>query len=143
MPIISSDSDLMKFAKYMKPCPKTGLHNPLKNVERYLFYVNVCRKATELMHHSDVEYFFTRLIQRFMPKSYEHALGEVKVTRNFLANYVGDNVQFLAHSFQYPGDRYGQRSTAYRWQYGLVYVISPFHFPLEIPTLQLMSALFM
>jgi len=59
------------------------------------------------MHESGVEHFFTRLIQRVMPKSYEQALGEVVVTRKFLENYSGDNVRFLAHSFYYPGDRFG------------------------------------
>jgi len=104
---------------------------------------NICRKACEIMHQADVEYFFTRLIQRMMPKSYEQAFGELKVTRDFLANFAGDNVRYLAHTSQYPGDRFGQRTSTYRWPYGPVCIISPFNFPLEIPALQLMGALFM
>ena len=36
-----------------------------------------------------------------------------------------------------------QESRGYRWPYGHVAVISPFNFPLEIPTIQTVSALFM
>lgn len=37
----------------------------------------------------------------------------------------------------------GQMSSGYRWPYGPVVIIAPFNFPLEIPLLQLMGALFM
>lgn len=40
------------------------------------------------------------------------------------------------------GDYYGQQSTGYRWPYGPVAIIAPFNFPLEIPVLQLLGALF-
>jgi hypothetical protein len=36
--------------------------------------------------------FFTRLIQRVSPKSYQQALGEVVVTQKFLENFSGDQV---------------------------------------------------
>lgn len=36
--------------------------------------------------------FFTRLIQRVAPKSYQQALGEVLVTQKFLENFSGDQV---------------------------------------------------
>ena len=42
-----------------------------------------------------------------------------------------------------PGDHYGQTSRGYRWPYGPVALITPFNFPLEIPALQLMGALYM
>jgi 1-pyrroline-5-carboxylate dehydrogenase len=49
----------------------------------------------------------------------------------------------LAESKQLPGDSSGQRTTGYRWPYGPVVVISPFNFPLEIPSLQMLGALYM
>ena len=42
-----------------------------------------------------------------------------------------------------PGDHHGQFSTGYRWPLGPVGVITPFNFPIEIPVLQKMGALFM
>lgn len=38
--------------------------------------------------------FFTRLIQRVAPKSYQQASGEVYVTRKFLENFAGDQVNY-------------------------------------------------
>lgn len=52
-------------------------------------------------------------------------------------------VRFLARGFSVSGDHAGQTSHGLRWPYGPVTVISPFNFPLEIPALQLMGALFM
>jgi len=42
-----------------------------------------------------------------------------------------------------PGDHEGQVSSGHRWPYGPVALITPFNFPLEIPLLQLMGALYM
>lgn len=36
------------FIESMNSCPKTGLHNPLKNVDRYLMLGHVSRKAGEV-----------------------------------------------------------------------------------------------
>tara|TARA_Y100000590_G_scaffold90669_2_gene102293 strand:- start:16209 stop:17765 length:1557 start_codon:yes stop_codon:yes gene_type:complete len=124
-------------------CPKSGLHNPLKNVERYLMLGKVCTKAAEILRNVEVENYFTKLIQRVMPKSNTQCLGEVTVTRIFLENFSGDNVRFLARSFSNPGDHFGQESSGYRWPFGSVCIIAPFNFPLEIPALQVMGALFM
>lgn len=41
---------------------------------------------------SQVSDFFTRLIQRVSPKSYQQAYAEVYVTRKFLENFSGDQV---------------------------------------------------
>jgi len=70
-------------------------------------------------------------------------MGEVKVTADFLNNFAGDNVRRLAKSFGVSGDHYGQMSVGHRWPYGPVALVTPFNFPLEIPVLQLMGALFM
>ncbi|PNX88630.1 delta-1-pyrroline-5-carboxylate dehydrogenase mitochondrial-like, partial [Trifolium pratense] len=114
--------------------------------------------------------FFVRLIQRVSPKSYQQAFAEVYVTQKFLENFCGDQVRFLARSFAVPGNHLGQQSHGFRWPYGpwidctpkfrlavpcrffmqlsneclcLVAIITPFNFPLEIPVLQLMGALYM
>jgi len=52
-------------------------------------------------------------------------------------------VRRLAKSFGVSGDHYGQMSVGHRWPYGPVAIVAPFNFPLEIPCLQLMGALFM
>jgi len=49
----------------------------------------------------------------------------------------------LARSFGQPGDHLGQHSAGFRWPYGPTALITPFNFPLEIPLLQLMGALYM
>ena len=139
----TSEEELEEFIISMKKVPKTGLHNPFKNPQRYAQYGAICRRAAELLHMPDICNHFAKLIQRIMPKSEPQALGEVKIVRTFLENFSGDNLRYLASSYQVPGDGTGQRTTGYRWPYGPVIVISPFNFPLEIPALQLMGALFM
>jgi 1-pyrroline-5-carboxylate dehydrogenase len=135
--------DFTPFVDRLLTCPKTGLHNPFKNPERYVQLGGVCARAAALLAEEEVDAFFIRLIQRVMPKSWEQCRGEVRVTRLFLENFAGDGVRFLARGFSNPGDRQGQESRGYRWPYGPVAVIAPFNFPLEIPALQVMGALFM
>ncbi len=135
--------DIAAFVAGLQSCPKTGLHNPLKNVERYIELGRVCARAAALLADKDVEDFFTKLIQRVMPKSWHQCKTEVTVTRTFLENFSGDGVRFLARGFSNPGDRTGQQSNGYRWPYGPVVIVAPFNFPLEIPALQVMGALFM
>jgi 1-pyrroline-5-carboxylate dehydrogenase len=91
----------------------------------------------------EIAEFFTQSIIRCVPKSHAQAAGEVKVTAAFLNNFAGDNVRRLAQSFGVPGDHYGQMSVGHRWPHGPVAIVTPFNFPLEIPVLQLMGALFM
>lgn len=131
------------FVQSLRACPKSGLHNPFKNPERYVMYGAVCAKVAEEMRKPEVADFFARLIQRTSPKSYAQALGELVVTRRFFENFSGDQVRFLARGFSVPGDHPGQTSNGLRWPYGPVALITPFNFPLEIPALQLMGALFM
>ncbi len=135
--------DLEPFIDGLAGCPKTGLHNPLKNPGRYVHLGAVCARAAAMLATPQCEEYFTRLIQRVMPKSRQQCLNEVTVTRVFLENFSGDGVRFLARGFSNPGDRDGQESRGYRWPYGPVVVIAPFNFPLEIPALQVLGALFM
>ncbi|KAL8091438.1 delta-1-pyrroline-5-carboxylate dehydrogenase 12A1, mitochondrial [Apium graveolens] len=134
---------IQPFVDSLSTCPKHGLHNPFKAPERYLLYGDITTKAAHMLALPEVSDFFTRLIQRVAPKSYQQAHGEVYVTRKFLENFCGDQVRFLARSFAVPGNHLGQQSHGFRWPYGPVAIITPFNFPLEIPLLQLMGALYM
>jgi 1-pyrroline-5-carboxylate dehydrogenase len=140
---VPDTQDFAPFIEGLKSCPKSGLHNPLKNNDRYVHLGRVCARAAALMATPDVEEFFTRLTQRVMPKSWQQCLGEINITRVFLENFAGDGVRFLARGFSNPGDHPGQESRGYRWPFGPVVVIAPFNFPIEIPALQTMGALFM
>ncbi len=132
-----------EFIDNLNSCPKSGLHNVLKNPERFNMWgqvtANLCREFAK----KEVMHFFTRAIQRVAPKDYGQSYGEVKVTANFLNNFCGDQVRFLARGFQVSGDHMGQTSQGMRWPYGPVVLVAPFNFPLEIPVLQLMGALYM
>ena len=143
VPDTDKDTETKCFVDSLKSCPKSGVHNPLKNPERYLLYGDVCKKAANLLDQPPISEFFVKLMQRVVPKSYAQCLGEVVVTRKFLENFAGDNVRFLARSFANPGDHTGQMSQGFRFPYGPVALIAPFNFPIEIPVLQMMGALFM
>ncbi|XP_057417420.1 probable aldehyde dehydrogenase [Lotus japonicus] len=137
------EAGIQPFVESLSSCPKHGLHNPFKAPERYLMLGDVTTKAAHMLSLPKVSDFFTRLIQRVSPKSYQQAQGEVYVTQKFLENFCGDQVRFLARSFAVPGNHLGQQSHGFRWPYGPVAIITPFNFPLEIPVLQLMGALYM
>ncbi len=140
---VPDTTDHAPFVESLLSCPATGLHNPLKNPERYVMLGRVCARAAALLAQDQVRDYFTRLIQRVMPKSWQQCLGEVTITRVFLENFSGDGVRFLARGFSNPGDHPGQESRGYRWPFGPVAVITPFNFPLEIPALQVLGSLFM
>ncbi|BAS95083.1 probable aldehyde dehydrogenase [Oryza sativa Japonica Group] len=137
------EAEIKPFVESLSNCPKHGLHNPLKAPERYLMYGDISAKAANMLGQPVVSDFFAKLIQRVSPKSYQQALAEVQVSQKFLENFCGDQVRFLARSFAVPGNHLGQSSNGYRWPYGPVAIITPFNFPLEIPLLQLMGALYM
>jgi 1-pyrroline-5-carboxylate dehydrogenase len=48
----------------LRACPKYGLHNPLRHVERYRAYGDVCAAAAAALGEPAVARFFARLIQR-------------------------------------------------------------------------------
>jgi len=140
---VPDTQDVAPYIAGLQSCPKSGLHNPLKNTERYIALGRVCAIAAAMLAEKDVEDFFAKLTQRVMPKSWLQCVTEVRVTRVFLENFAGDGVRFLARGFSNPGDRTGQQSHGYRWPYGPVVVVAPFNFPIEIPALQVLGALFM
>jgi 1-pyrroline-5-carboxylate dehydrogenase len=123
------------FVQSLLDTPKTGLHNPFKNKERYLMLGEVSRKLAEVMHEKETFDFFVNCTMRSIPKSRAQTEGEIRVTRAFFENFSGDQVRFLCEAKQTPGDHTGQFATGYRWPFGAVGVITPFNFPLEIPVL--------
>jgi 1-pyrroline-5-carboxylate dehydrogenase len=127
----------------LRRVPKTGLHNPYRNTDRYVMLGKLSDAAATAMREPATFDFFTRLIQRTSPKSYAQAAAEVRISAAFLDNFSGDNVRYLARSFGVSGDYDGQVSTGHRFPYGGVAIVTPFNFPLEIPALQLMGALYM
>ena len=51
-------AEIDPFVASLKECPKTGLHNPFKNKERYLMLSEVNRRVVECMHDPEVFEFF-------------------------------------------------------------------------------------
>jgi len=135
--------ELEPFLAGLRSCPKSGLHNPLKNVERYLMLGEVSFQAAVLLDNPKIADYFVHLIQSVMPKSNKQCSNEVTVVKQFLKNFSGDQARFLANGRNAPGDHAGQQPNDYRWPLGPVVIIAPFNFPLEIPALQLMGALYM
>lgn len=137
------DAEAQAFVSSLAKVPKTGLHNPFRNVDRYVTLGRLSARMAERLRDPVIHDYFTRMIIRTSPKSYEQAAGEVTISRQFFENFSGDNVRYLARSFGVPGDHNGQQSNGYRFPYGPVALITPFNFPLEIPALQIMGALYM
>lgn len=131
------------FVERMASCPRSGVHNPIKNVGRYLMLGEVMVKGAHELGKPEVAEFFAHLIHRLVPKSKAQCAGEPAVTRKWMENYGSDQVRYLASSTGVPGDYPGQTSVGMRMPYGGVSVITPFNFPLEICALQTCSALFM
>ena len=140
---LTSDEEAVPFGQGLVATPKTGLHNPFRNVERYLMLGRVSARAGAALRDPATLAYFSRLVQRTSPKSYREAEAEVSVCAAFLENFSGDNVRFLARGFSVPGNHAGQRSHGHRFPFGGVAIIAPFNFPIEIPCLQAMGALYM
>lgn len=67
-PDTKSDADLKLFSDSLKACPRSGLHNPLKNPDRYAKYGDISFRIAEALRRKDVEDFFTDLMQRYVLK---------------------------------------------------------------------------
>jgi 1-pyrroline-5-carboxylate dehydrogenase len=139
----TDEKELAPFIRSLAQCPKYGLHNPIWNVGRYLMYGEISQKAADFLRSAEGEKYFTRLIQRVMPKDTAQCRGEVTTSAAFLDDFSGDQVRFLAKGQTTPGNHLGQEAIDYRWPHGAVAVITPFNFPLEIMCLQTMGALYM
>ena len=140
---LTSDAEAAAFGASLMSCGKGGLHNPFTNVARYIMLGKVSLRAAAALRDPRINRHFSRLVQRTSPKSWAEATGEVNVCAAFLENFSGDNVRFLARGFSVPGNHVGQRSNGHRFPFGPVAIITPFNFPIEIPLLQAMGALYM
>lgn len=69
IPDATNPEELDPFIASSKLCPKSGLHNPLKNPERYNLYGDICFKIAEEMRKPEVVEYFCKLLQRVIPKS--------------------------------------------------------------------------
>jgi len=65
----ANDDELKEISASVMKCPKSGMHNPLKNVERYTMYGEIMMKMSIEMNKPDVIEFVTKLIQRVAPQS--------------------------------------------------------------------------
>ena len=74
---VPNTTDFSEYIKNLDRCPKSGLHNPIKNPDRYLMLGEVSRNASRILKEKSVEQYFCKLIQRVMPKSDIQCLGEV------------------------------------------------------------------
>jgi len=63
-PDTQSDADLKLFSDSLRSCPRSGLHNPLKNPQRYAMYGDISFRLAEAMRKKEVENFFVDLMQR-------------------------------------------------------------------------------
>ena len=57
------------FILSLQSVPKSGLHNPFRNKERYVMLGAVCRKTAEVLHDKEVFDFFVDSIIKAFPKS--------------------------------------------------------------------------
>lgn len=86
----TNSEEIQPFIDSMLAVPKSGLHNPFKNKERYLMLSEVNRKVVDTMHDPEVMNFFVEMIQRTVPKSELQTRAELVVTRDFYENFCGD-----------------------------------------------------
>ena len=80
------------FVERMASCPRSGVHNPIKNVGRYLMLGEVMVKGAHELGKPEVAEFFAHLIHRLVPKSKAQCAGEPAVTRKWMENYGSDQV---------------------------------------------------
>jgi 1-pyrroline-5-carboxylate dehydrogenase len=72
------ENEMAEFVDSLNTCTKSGLHNPLKNPERYIEYGSIAARAASKMREPKVMEFFAKLIQRVAPKSH----AQVNTQRN-------------------------------------------------------------
>lgn len=72
-------SEIQPFIDSLATCSKTGLHNPFRNIDRYLMLGGVSARAASALRTPAILDFFTKLIMRTSPKSYPQAKGEVTI----------------------------------------------------------------
>ena len=81
------------FVQRLRECPRSGLHNPLKNVERYNMLGDVMAKGSRELAKPEVNAYFAELIRRVVPKSKTQCVGEPTITRKWMENYCCDQAR--------------------------------------------------
>ena len=81
------------FVQRLRECPRSGLHNPLKNVERYNMLGDVMAKGARELAKPEVNAYFAELIRRVVPKSKAQCVGEPTITRKWMENYCCDQAR--------------------------------------------------
>lgn len=94
---LTKPEEMQPFMEFINSTPRSGLHNPLKNVDRYIKYGEICRKIAECLNNTEIMEHFVKLIQKVFPKTHQQAFGEMKVTRAFFENFSGDNVNIIIY----------------------------------------------
>ena len=84
------------FVQRLRECPRSGLHNPLKNVERYNMLGDVMAKGARELAKPEVNAYFAELIRRVVPKSKAQCVGEPTITRKWMENYCCDQARTRA-----------------------------------------------
>jgi len=139
----TKEEELKQFASSLKEVGETGLHDPSTNTDRYALYGEICKRAQELLSKEAVTAHFTKLIQRVASKDYYKACGEVRRVKEFLAQFSGDGIFSLVCSQSHPDEAKDQVKVKRGWPLGVVAVITPLSSPLELPAIEMLSALFM
>lgn len=70
VPNTKTDEEIKEFITHMKDIPRTGLHNPFFNKERYLMLGEVNRKVVEAFSDQEVWDFFVKALMRSTGKSH-------------------------------------------------------------------------
>ncbi|CAH0516242.1 unnamed protein product [Peronospora belbahrii] len=93
---LTQKNELPPFVESMRSCPKHGLHNPLKNIDRYVMYGEICAKAGTLFREEKVADYFAKLVQRTSPKSYFQARNEVTTRAKKAVAIAGHTVPWCS-----------------------------------------------
>ena len=75
----TSKKELIPFINSMKTIPKSGLHNPFKNPERYLMLGDVCFRTAHTLHRQEVESKIINEIITVTGKTEDQAYGELSL----------------------------------------------------------------
>lgn len=92
----TSVDDLPPYLASLGPVPKSGLHNPLKNPERYVMLGEVSRKAAGLLATPEVAEYFTNLITTCVPKSHGTSWQNTRSTVFALAPLRDSTIEFAS-----------------------------------------------
>ena len=71
----ASQAELDAYVASQRKVPNFGLHNPIRNVNRYMKFGEIFMKIAEEMRKPEVEEYFVKLTQRVMPKSTQQVRG--------------------------------------------------------------------